>query len=213
MPITPIPKALYPLVPQAPGVPALLRSGAQILDAATLGYLGIGDALNSIIGQEPIQWGIFDDTGKPLADYDSFVATEYSNESDLSNYPVEKGAFATYNKVENPFQVQVTLTCGGEQTRRANFVAKIEAARKSLTLYTVVTPEYSHTNCNIVGLAIRRDLADGAYTVNAMLSLREVRQTAAIGFSTPQQPSGYDPRAQGQIQIISDPTFDASGVA
>lgn len=211
MPIDLIPKSLYPFVPQALGVPALLRGGAQILDSITLGALGIGDALTAIIGAEPVKWGVFDTNGNPVADYDSVYATAYQNESRISDYPVEQGAFAAYNKVDNPFDVMVTLNCGGDEARRAAFLAACESVRKSLDLYAVMTPEYTFQNVNFTGINYQRSVRDGAYMVSVQLIGREVREKNAA-YSSPQDPGASDTVESGMVQSVDDPTLTVAGV-
>lgn len=213
MPIPTVPKSLYPLVPKAAGVPNVLRSGAQLLDTLTLGYLGIGDALADVIGTEPTRWGVFDSNGGKLADYDSVVAIDYRNDSKISDYPVESGGFASYNKVDNPYDVRVTLACGGSDDRRAAFLAAVQSARRALQLFTVLTPDATFQSCNIETLDYTRRITEGANMVYVQLGLREVRQTANAAYSTPRDPSGYDPQSKGQIQILSPDIYDFSGVA
>lgn len=213
MPLPIIPKSLYPLVPQALGVPALLRSGAQILDTITLGYLGIGDALSEIIGAEPVKWGVFNEGGDKIAEYDSVVAMGYQNDSNISDYPIEGGAFSTYNKVEGPFAVIVTLACGGSEETRASFQTAIEAARRSLDLFTVLTPDHTYYDVNFTGVSWQRSSREGAYMLTAHLTGREVREVAQADYADPKDISAADPKAQGQLQLISDPTVDLSGLA
>lgn len=213
MPFEIVPKSLYPLVPNAAGVPALLRSAARLTDTATLGYLGLSDSLSSLIGAEPVKWGVFDSSGAKIAPYDSVYETAYQNDSRVSDYPVEAGAFGTYNKVESAFQVMVTLTCGGDEATRANFQTALETARRSLNLYTVMTPDRTYYDVNFTGLNISRTLREGAYLISAQLSGREVREIAQAEYSAPKDIGAYDPKEQGQIQVISDPTIDASGIA
>lgn len=207
-----IPKSLYPVVPQALGVPALLRSGAQILDTITLGQFGISDALSSVIGVDPTKWGVFDAGGNSIGEYDSMFAVNYRNESRISDYPVEGGSFAAYNKVDNPFDVIVTLNCGGDEARRANFLAAVEAARASLDLYTVITPEYTFKNVNFVDIDYARSVRDGAYMVSVQMYGREVREISA-SYSSPKDTGVSDMMSQGMIQTIDDPSIDTSGVA
>lgn len=213
MPIPTIPKSLYPLVPNAPGVPALLRNGAQLLDTLTQGAFGIGKALTSLIGAEPIKWGVFDSSGNTIAPYDSVFAVNYQNEARISDYPLEKGSFASYNKVDNPFDVLVTLNCGGTEDQRAAFIIAIENARRSLEKFTVMTPEYTYRNINFVGVSWQRSTREGAYMITAHLTGREIRERASAAYSTPKDVGAYDVKAQGQIQVINDPTLDASGIA
>lgn len=203
MPMDIIPKALYPLVPNAPGVPTLLRNAATIADVLTGGYLGISDALNNLIGADPVQWGVFDDAGNPIALSDSVISVDYRNGSRISDYPVEQGAFASYNKVANPYDAKVRLACGGTEDSRADFLDALEVATASLNLYTIVTPERTYLNANIESMDYKRESMNGAYMIVVDLYLREIRETATAAFSAAQEPSGADPQSQGQVQTFA----------
>ncbi len=212
MPISLIPKALYPLVPKAPGVPAVLRGGAQLLDTLTLGFLGAGDFINSIIGSEPVQWGVFDVDGNSIADYDSFASMSYRDDARISDYPVEQGSFAAYNKVDNPFSVRVTLSCGGDADRRNAFQNSLRRARRSLDLYTVLCEDGEFESCNLVSLDWERTDTRGAHRVVATCEFQEVRERGTTAFSRPESASGYGLINQGQQVIIGDPSIDATGL-
>lgn len=213
MTIPTIPKSLYPLVPKAVGVPAVLRAGAQIFDSITLGFLGAGDLVNSIIGSEPVTWGVFDDAGDPIAEYTSLVSFDIRSDARVADYPVENGSFASFNKVDEPDNVQVMLSCDGDTTRRNNFQRTMLAARKSLTLYTVLTETGTYHNCNLVGLTWAHGTDNGATVVKAYCEFREIRQRGTTAFSQTQDPSGASPQSNGQVQSVDDPTIDASGLA
>jgi hypothetical protein len=207
-----IPKSLYPLVPQALGVPPLLRNAARIIDTVTLGYLGVSDALNSIIGAPVVKWAVFDDSGAPIADYDSVLAFGYQNELRISDYPVEQGQFASYNKTDNPFDVVVTFTCGGSDERRTAFLSALENAKESLQTYTVTTPDYSYRNVNFVGIRTQRSSREGATLLTVEMAGREIRNTGSSTFPAPKSDAGFPTVEQGMIQTVDDPNFDASGV-
>lgn len=207
-----IPKALYPLVPQAPGVPDLLRNAVQILDTATLGYLGLGDALGNLIGVPLTQWGVFNSNGQRIADYDSVFATAYRDEAIISDYPLEDGAFASYNKVEQPYDIAVTLHCGGSADRRGRFLAALHAARRSLELHSVLTPSKTHTNINWIGIDTRHEATAGANMEIVTLMGREVRNTAQAAYSEPQSEAAFRELDRGQLQPIPDTTIDLSNV-
>lgn len=208
-----VPKSLYPLVPAVAGVPAVLRAGAQVFDTITLGFFGAGDIVNRIIGSEPVLWGVYDPAGKSIADYDSLVSMDYKNDARVSDYPVEQGAFASYNKISSPFTIQVMLACGGDLTRRAAFQAALNAALRSLTLYTVVADDGTFNNCNLVGLDWGRSQQDGATITKAFCEFREIRQRGTTAFSQTAEPQGAAMINQGQVQSVDDPTIDASGIA
>ena len=200
MPMPTIPKALYPLVPNAPGVPALIRNAVKIADAATLGQFGLSNALDNLIGADPVQWGVFSAGGQAVAVSDSVVSFDYRNGSRLSDYPVERGAFASYNKVANPFDVKVRMSCGGSEEQRAAFVKALDSAASSLDLYTVWTPEKRYESVNIESVDYRRESSAGAHFIAADLYLREIRQTAAAAFSAPKTAAAADVKSQGQVQ-------------
>lgn len=228
MAIPTIPKSLYPLVPKALGVPALLRSGAQLLDTLTLGYLGIGKALGSLIGSEPVTWGVFDQDGRTIAPYDSVFAVGYQNESRLSDYPIEQGSFATFNKVAIPFDVVVTLTCGGSDAHRAEFLASLEIARAGLRSYIVLTPDRTYRNVNFTGLNMQRSAREGATLLTVQLLGREVREVSGAIYSqptiaqqeatsgipaatigTPKNVAAYATKDQGLIQTVRNTALDS----
>lgn len=207
-----IPKSLYPLVPQAPGVPPVLRNAARIIDTVTLGYLGVSDALNSIIGAPTVKWAVFDSSGAPIADYDSVLAFGYQNELRISDYPVEQGQFASYNKTNNPFDVVVTFTCGGSDERRTAFLSALENAKESLQTFTVTTPEYSYRNVNFVGIRTQRSSREGATLLTVEMAGREIRNTGSSTFPAPKSDAGFPTVEQGMIQTVDDPNFNVSGV-
>lgn len=210
MPIVTVPKELYPLVPQFPGVPPLLRSGAQILDTLTFGQIGFGDVVDEIFGADTSKWGVFNENGEPVADYDSVFTFDYTNENRISDYPVEEGGFASYNKVATPFEVQIALTCGGSEQRRASTLANVKLAAESMDLFAVFTPTDSLVDSNIVGLSYGSRADQGATLLTMILHMREIRKTATATPADPKSFTASSPQSQGQIQTVDDPAIDAS---
>lgn len=213
MPIAPIFKAPFPVLPLVAGVPAILRGGAQIIDTITLGVFGASDFINSLIGSEPVLWGVFNADGDSIADYDSFASVSYRDDSNVSDYPIENGSFAAYNKVDQPFSVRVTLVCGGDVDRRNAFQDALKRARRSLDLYTVLCEDGQFDTCNLISIDWERRQENGAHRIIAMCEFQEIRVRGTTAFSAPQSASGYEQSKQGQLMIISDPTIDASGLA
>lgn len=207
-----VPKSLYPLVPQAAGVPQLLRSVAQLADTTTLGYLGIGDALNSVIGYPPVEWAVFNSKGEIFATYDSFFAFDYSNTATISDYPIEKGSFTSYNKVDLPYDIRVTLHCGGSTERRAAFVQACENARASLDMYSILTPEKTYRNINFIGIDKGSTSGEGVNIAIVHLLGKEVRDNTSAQYSEPKSAAAFKSLDQGQLQPIDDVTIDTSGV-
>lgn len=61
---------------------------------------------------------------------DSVVALNQRKGSELSNYRIEDGSFATYNKVEKPRQVQIRLAKGGTEDERGMFLRWLDKRAK-----------------------------------------------------------------------------------
>ncbi len=228
-----IPKAQFPNVPQVPGVPALPRSGVlppvgQAVVGAIEGvlwqtfsrqvvwgiYTGTGASQQSLTDQllaNAPRIGVPGYTFNPkpvvpglIAQADTVVDFGYHNESNISAFPVQRGSFANYNKVNNPYDVRVRLFKGGNVTDRQVFLSAIEAASKSLDLYSVVTPERTYLNANIVGYELVRRADEGSFSLAVDITLIEIREIIPTYSATAaaSQPSGLPAVDQGLTQGV-----------
>lgn len=195
----------FPDVPNLPGVPALARSLVSQVGAG-LNRFGALVGLPPLITLALPAWGVFDENNHPVAIADSVRGVDYHSESRVSDYPQEKGAFASYNKVQSPYQSSVSLTCGGNESRRAAFLAALQFAKDSTNLYSIVSPEVVYLNANIVALGYRRTSRDGASLLTVDLQIEEIRVSATAAFAdNVQNPASADTVSQGQVQA-STPT-------
>ena len=185
----------FPNVPKLPGVPAIPRS-AKFPPAARVD-LGLLQGALWRIFQVQNQWGIFDSKGKPLADPRRFQglagdllntlggttvstgAMDYSKETKVADFPVERGGFASYNKVETAAEPVVTLCMTGSESDRKKFLDAIDKATKSTDLYSVVTPEVTYIDYSIERYNYQRRSSKGATLLIVDISLKEVRQVSA----------------------------------
>ncbi len=137
------------------------------------------------------RWGIYTRaSGRPAILFDNVVGIEYKKHFDVSTYPLERGAFESYNKVEEPYDVRIRFSSGGSLSNRSALIQSIESIQDDLNLYAVVTPERTYLNSNITHLDYsRRDGKAGLLQVEVWLT--EIRNTvqAALGDS-PKGPSG-----------------------
>lgn len=214
----------FPDIPPFPGVPLLPR----LPDTGTIVRAVLGAAQGGIwsVLQTDRRWGIFDRSGKPLADpsnisgianvyansigVSSSLSTsevEYGKECQTSDFPVELGSFAQYNKVERPGSPAVTFAFSGSESDRAQFLNAIDLACKSVDLYDVVTPEITYIGHSIDGYRYSRTASAGATLLVVQLTLREVRQVSAqYTSSSGKTPSVIDavPKINaGKIQPLS----------
>lgn len=193
-----IPKAKFPNVPNVAGVPSLLRDPSKIIGTVA-GVINIGRQIASLFGFGATTWGVFDSAGNTVAIADSVLSLDYANSSRVSNYPVEAGAFASYNKVANPYDVRVRLARGGTEAERSAFIKALDYAANSLNLYVIVTPEATYKDANIESFDYRRENTNGANIILAELRIVEIRQSAVASFSDPKNPAAAIAQSQGQV--------------
>ena len=215
-----MPNIPFPNVPKAPGVPSVRRSPKfpPIVRAG----LGLVQGLLWRVFQVQTRWGIWDKKGKPLGDPAKFTglvgmvldsaglgstlstnAVDYSKETKVSDFPVERGGFASYNKVEQPASPVVTLCLTGSEKNRTTFLNAIDKACKSTDLYSVVTPEVTYIDYAIERYNYQRRNSKGATLLIVEITLKEVRQVSAqysqSGKGQVNQPkdAGAAPQADG----------------
>lgn len=207
-----ISKPRFPNVPNLPGVPQLLRSPLfpPGLPPA-LGLPLVGKQLWQSLTNTP-QWGIFDAQNNPVLEPDSFLSVEVRNESQIPTFPVQAGSFASYNKVQTPQDVSIRVSRGGTQADRTTFLRAIEFLLQSLALLTVLTPELTYQNMQLMRYEVTRRGAQGAYFLAEVeLFFREIRQVTPqyVGDSqateNAKNPSAVGPVSEGQVQAKSLP--------
>jgi hypothetical protein len=231
MALTPVPVPTFPDVPVAPGVPPVLRSIQATVDKVAL---LTADAIVIARMFTGPQWGIFLD-GTPVLIGDSVVGVDYRHEWRVANYPVEKGGFASYNKVAEPFDIRVTFACSGSQSlistilsggalgalitntdpaagNRGAFMRALEQFGAGLDLLTVVTPEFTFPSCNITHIDYRREARKGATLILIDVWLVEIRVTGTAAFSSTAAASGAAPVDNGAVQPTTPPATVEPGL-
>lgn len=177
MALPPISTPQFPSVADLPGVPQMARSPlAPVLFDLALAT----PALQSVLWQSTVtepDWGIFDKDGKLAIKADSVLSFDNRNESAVSSYPVQRGAFANYNKVASPFEVYVRLSKGSNVSERATFLAALRTISDSFDLYTIRTPERSYINCNVTRFEVsRRDNGSAYFLTEVDVYFTEIRE-------------------------------------
>ena len=124
------------------------------------------------------QWGVFLG-GAPIIIFDTFVSIDYRQTWNISDYPVEKGGFESYNKVYTPFETRVRFASGGSEANRTALLASIAAISGTLQLYTVVTPEAIYQSVNVKHYDYHRTATNGVGLLTVDLWLEEVRETVS----------------------------------
>jgi hypothetical protein len=191
------------LLPSIPGAPTLLRppaglpAGLQGVQNRAVLLFADAKQIISLFGGP--KWGLFLN-GKSVAEADSVRSIEFRQDSKLSDYPQQKGAFESYNKVASPFDARLQFTKGGATADRAKFLDAIDKAANSLDLYEVTTPEKVYKSANIQRYDYHRTADSGVGLLTVDLWLIEIRETVSVGFTNSKQPPGSQLLNAGTVQ-------------
>lgn len=232
-----MPLIKFPNVPKAPGVPAVPRS--PNFPPLARAALGLAQGFLWRVFQTETRWGIFDSNGKALADPSKFggllgnaieaagmgstLSTggiDYSKETRVSDFPVERGGFASYNKVELAASPNVTLCLSGSERNRRAFLEAIDKACKSTDLYSVVTPEVTYINYSVERYNYQRRSSRGATLLVVEIALKEVRQVSASytqanagKIENPKNVAATPPADTGKVQAKTPEVSTLKGIA
>lgn len=209
MPFPNISVPQFPDVPFAPGVPQLLRQATLVPIPSAPPVLQ--PAQNGVLWQaaqgDPV-WGVFDSDNNPVLTPDSIIDFSTRQEYRVSDFPVQQGQFASYNKVTLPFEISIKMTSGGTVDDRTQFLNEVTQVAASTDLYTIVTPEKTYLDCNATHSEVTRRGKDGAYWLDDVeMHFRQIIQVTAQYSTTATQPTqnAQNPAAvpainSGQVQ-------------
>lgn len=150
------------------------------------------------------QWGIFKD-GKSVVRADNVLGVELKKEWLLSDFPLEAGAFETYDKVTTPYDIRVRFSRGGSVQDRQDFLDSIDDISGNLEKYDVYTPEETYIGVNVTHYDYQRTAGDGLGLIKVEVWLEQVRETATQTFSNTKVASSQD-SVNGGTKQTSAPT-------
>ncbi|MDP4023706.1 hypothetical protein Q8W71_13805 [Methylobacterium sp. NEAU 140] len=193
-------------VPDAPGVPAVLFAATAGLPIA----LAVADAVGlPFLPFTQQQWGLFR-SGAPAVVADTVLGFEYKSDFLLSDYPLERGGFETYDKVNAPDGVRLRYVAGGSLASRTALLQSCKAVVGTLDIFDAVTPEFVHRSVNVIHMDYRRTSRDGLGMLQIDLICQEVRISRGRTTTTDPSatgetgdtaaPSGADQVNGGQVQ-------------
>lgn len=190
---------IYPNVPDLPGVPQVPRQPGVTYTTPTIGTEATQGALWQSSQAAPT-WGIFDLNNNQVVTPDSVIEFANRNEWQVSSFPVQAGAFASYNKVIIPFELSVRMTKGQSLSDRETFINQIASIAGNTTLYTVITPEWTYTPVNITRYEVSRRGASGAYFLAEVdVFFIQIIQVNAQYSTVSQTTNAADPTAQPSV--------------
>lgn len=124
-------------------------------------------------------WTLNNASGVPAVTFTSFLGFDLLNESLVVSSQVEEGSFATYNKVETPLEVTVSLGIQGDDATLQTALDTLNALQAGTELVSLVTPTAEYRDLNLEGFNYRQHREDGLGALWVELSLVGVRQVTA----------------------------------
>lgn len=207
-----MPLIQFPDIPQLEGVPDLNKAavGVAVLSGVAA-QIEKYDYLNRLFDRQDKpkqvrqwegQWGVYTKEGEVALICDSIVTVDFKKESQISTHPVEKGGFASYNKVARPFDVAVIMTCSGQKgISREAFLLTCQLMSDDLSLYNIVTPDLVHEDMNMVGFDYSRKSQSGVSLLTIEAYFTEIRQTAIASYSKTKKPDGAQMQSSGAASV------------
>ena len=217
-----MPTIPYPDVPNYPGVPSIPRTAEGSPNITISVASGQSVSINQ--SSDGLPWGIYTSANAPLYTPTeggtlSVLSFGFSRSMNVSNFPIEANAtgqgaaFASFNKVFQPYTPALTLALSGTEGEKIAFLKALDDACSSTNLYNVYTPDASYSGsdggCTLDRYSYQRSAAHGATMLIVEVSLTQVLQVSPSytnqPISSPQSPS-----AQGAVNNgITQPSTPA----
>ncbi len=149
-------------------------------------------------------WTILSASGLTAVNFTSLISMEVTRDGDTVSTPVELGSFASYNKIQKPAVIKVSLGLEGDQYLIDLAILAIKELQKTTALVSLCTPSSLFESLTIKSHNYKYEKTAGMLTVN--LPLAEVRQagTQALigGFGLPavKQPARASTQNTGNVQ-------------
>lgn len=183
-------------VPHVPGVPDLIAyaTGGFEEDLMTEDTVeGWGTKLTPV-------WGLYKG-GVPVIFSEAVVAFSHRREWNISNYPIERGGFESYNRVNQPFMCRLQFAAGSDMAARQALLNSLAVATAdgNLTKYDVVTPEVIYSSVNVQSFDYDRKAMSGAKLLLIDVTVVEIREQNAPAADS-KSPAGVSTAPGGNVQ-------------
>lgn len=146
-------------------------TGLNILSA-------IASRLPKLNPPRPVYAIVDSETFEPLTVPDSWGEFAPRYESQASDYPIETGAYAVYNKVRRPIGVTVTLIKTGSDVARFTWLAAIQQAevQNPTRLYTLISPQGVYVDYTILNMSFETRPDRGSNMLFLTLQFMQIQQ-------------------------------------
>lgn len=180
--------------PNIPNYKGLVTSGSDALIS-----LGGAAVINAVFGNV---WGLVNEFGVPVLKSDNVLGLSFTSASTIANAPIERGSFASYNKVASPSQAVVQLSKGtGGPLERGAWLTQLLTYEGSTLKFHVISPEFVHRNMSIVNVDYARSAGEGLQLIVVNVQLEEVREVGVqYSLEEVKNPSDAESVDSGEVQ-------------
>lgn len=152
------------------------------------------------------EWTLLDEGGGAAINFSSFLSISVNSDGQVASYPLEKGSFANYNKVQSPRDVRVSIAVQGSESDYEYVLNRLDTYKEQAIKVSVSTPSRLYDNLTLQSYGTERAANNGASMLVVMLNLVEVRevetQTAPSMITGPQNPTSANKVTGGPVQTI-----------
>ena len=112
-------------------------------------------------------------------DFNSMQEFTAEKGSRLPDEPIEKGSFATYNRVIEPRSITARLSIEGSAANLQSAIDRLTTLCENDETITLTTPEQSYKNMMLESFDYRRDASNGRGVLYVDLRFKEIREVAS----------------------------------
>lgn len=153
-------------------------------------------------------------------EFDTLISFDISADAEAPSEAVEKGSFATYNKISSPREITTQVARSGTPEILEIFIAQLEKWRNEAILVNFLTPEIEYFDITLTSYSYTRTRDQGEGVLIVDLTFVEVRQVETqyttvtvppIKTGQAKNPTDATPIDRGQVQT-EDASIEVSGL-
>lgn len=117
-------------------------------------------------------------TNQQVFDYDTFVQLKVSAKTKVSTFPVENGAFVSYNKASAPYDLKVEIAVSDLADRRHQLIVDLDREKSGIRLFNITSADATYLNYTLEGYSLSFTRKGGWGIVVATLEFVQVREVS-----------------------------------
>ena len=117
-------------------------------------------------------------------DFNSMQEFSAEKSSRLPDEPIEKGSFATYNRIIEPRAITCRLSIEGGASKLQSAIDRLTDLCENNETITLTTPEQSYKNLMLESFDYRRDAQNGRGVLFVDLRFKEIREVKSAQTTT-----------------------------